>query len=824
MKKIISILAFTSLLCCSCDYLDVVPEGKATEEDIWKTTEQADKFRYYLQTYMPNLIGYDWSPDQFAGDDFITGARGTTYYFSSKSLLYNEETSSNTYFGRWEPSSVSGGTNYDIYRGIRYCYYMLDNVYKVPVISPENADRYAGEAWFLIGYYHQCLLEYYGPVIVVKKFIPIDAPEEEIFVPRTPYDDCVKFIADCYDKAAGLLPETVVPAELGMPTKMAALSYKARLLLYAASPLVNGNPDYIGFNNPDGTPLMSTTYDPEKWKRALDAAAAAIALADEINPDTKKPKYDLYTSADSSLPDDERGRKNYHDTFVEEPWNGAEFILAKGAQSGIQALQRYGGPRSIKGNMSKGWKTTLVPTMEAVEMYYTKNGLPLDVDPLTKDEDLYDKTIEDVFDDEVFNSTFWLYWRTMFAFENWHSALEMKLYFQRFIHHISGLPDFSALKFTKYNQYESLILPMKKYLEAAGVDFQFNTEVTNVIFDINDGKKVAKAIECKVKGVEKGIVLTENDLVFVTNGSCTEGTIYGDQNHAPNGDAEVRTSGVWSLWKNIAKQDPSFGHPEKFCSDVSKTNWESATVTTLDDKIIPYITNICKRDPRSGKVVTGGIVSCQDSKWLLSWTINRQGQFKEQDKNQVCVWVYGLFTDVPGDYIKKPMKDCTGKEITEEWLYHLGVPVEDIEDLAEHSAVCVPTMMPYITAFFMPRTKGDRPDVIPDGCVNFAFLGQFAETPRDTVFTTEYSVRTAMEAVYGLLGVDRGVPEVWGSVYDVRELLDSSVKLMDGMSPLEIELPGPLNALKKPLLRVVKGTVVEKLLRDHNVIKDGMLD
>ena len=136
--------------------------------------------------------------------------------------------------------------------------------------------------------------------------------------------------------------------------------------------------------------------------------------------------------------------------------------------------------------------------------------------------------------------------------------------------------------------------------------------------------------------------------------------------------------------------------------------------------------------------------------------------------------------------------------------HHLGVPVEEIEDLAENSAVCVPTMMPYITAFFMPRTKGDRPDVIPDGCVNFAFLGQFADTPRDTVFTTEYSVRTAMEAVYGLLGVDRGVPEVWGSVYDVRELLDSSVKLMDGKSPLEIQLPGPLNALRSEERRVGK--------------------
>lgn len=248
----------------------------------------------------------------------------------------------------------------------------------------------------------------------------------------------------------------------------------------------------------------------------------------------------------------------------------------------------------------------------------------------------------------------------------------------------------------------------------------------------------------------------------------------------------------------------------------------SATVTTLDQKIIPYIKNICKRDPFSGGVVTGGIVTVKDSSWLLSWTINRQPQFRSQPKDQCLVWVYGLFSDKPGDYVKKPMRECTGKEICMEWLYHIGVPESKIVELAEHSANTVPVMMPYITAFFMPRTKGDRPDVIPDGCVNFAFLGQFAETPRDTVFTTEYSVRTAMEAVYGLLKVDRGVPEVWGSVYDIRELLDSSVKLMDGKSPLEIQLPGPLNALKKPLLKLVKGNVIEKVLRDHDVLKEGM--
>lgn len=441
----------------------------------------------------------------------------------------------------------------------------------------------------------------------------------------------------------------------------------------------------------------------------------------------------------------------------------------------------------------------------------------------TKDEDLYDKTIEDVFDDEVFRSDFWLYWRTMFAFENWHSALEMKRYFQRFIHHIGGLPDFSALKFTRYNQYESLILPMQKYLEAAGVEFRFGTEVTNVRFEIKDGKKTARAIGCRTKNGEMEIPLTEKDLVFITNGSCTEGTIYGDQDHAPLGDAEVRSSGCWSLWKKIAAQDPAFGHPEKFCSDIEKTNWESATVTTSNEEIIDQIKKICRRDPRTGKVVTGGIVSCRDSSWLLSWTINRQGQFKNQKKDEICVWVYSLFTDVPGDHVKKPMKECTGKEITAEWLYHLGIPVEDIDRLAGEACNCTPTMMPYITAFFMPRRAGDRPDVIPDGSVNAAFLGQFAETPRDTIFTTEYSVRTAMEAVYGLCGVDRGVPEVWGSVYDVRELLDSTVKLMDGKSPLEMKLPMPFEMMKKPLLKKIDRTIVGKLLRDHDVLKDWML-
>ena len=299
---------------------------------------------------------------------------------------------------------------------------------------------------------------------------------------------------------------------------------------------------------------------------------------------------------------------------------------------------------------------------------------------------------------------------------------------------------------------------------------------------------------------------------------CVESCTVGAQNKAAGFDPTIKPGNGWDLWKRIAAQDPSFGHPEKFCSKPEESNWESATITTLDDKIPQYIEKICKRDPFSGHTVTGGIVTVKDSSWLLSWTLNRQQQFRDQPKDQLCVWVYGLFSDKPGDYVKKSMRDCTGKEICMEWLYHIGVPTDQIEELAEHSANTVPVMMPYIDAFFMPRAIGDRPDVVPKDAVNFAFLGQFAETPRDTIFTTEYSMRTGMVAVYSLLNVDRGVPEVWGSTYDVRCLIDAAVKLRDGKKFTDMDLPLLPRLAMKEALKKIEGTDLEKLLKQYGAI------
>lgn len=443
---------------------------------------------------------------------------------------------------------------------------------------------------------------------------------------------------------------------------------------------------------------------------------------------------------------------------------------------------------------------------------------------MTPEEALEDKKISDVLPDSFWNTNFWLYWQTMFAFQRWSSALEMKRYLCRYVHHIDGLPDFSALRFTKYNQYESMILPLVKYLEAHGVSIEYGMDVKNVIFAHEGDRILAKQIIYQKDGTEHSIDLTPDDLVFITNGCCTDTSCYGDQTHAPDLSGIENGKGEsWDLWKNIAKQAThgEFGRPEVFCSDTEATNWMSATVETANEEIIQHIISVCKRDPREGKVTTGGIVTVKDSteNWYLSWTINRQPQFKAQTPGSVLIWVYALNTNKPGNYVKKAMRDCAGEEICREWLYHIGVPQKEIDRLAKEACNTTSCFMPYINAFFQPRKAQDRPLVVPQGAVNFAFLGQFAETPRDTIFTTEYSIRTGMEAVYTLLDVDRAVPEVWGSKYDVRELLRACYYALDKKPLTDAKLSFFEKEGLSILLKKVRGTDIELLLRESGLIE-----
>ena len=439
---------------------------------------------------------------------------------------------------------------------------------------------------------------------------------------------------------------------------------------------------------------------------------------------------------------------------------------------------------------------------------------------LTPEDDLEGKTIEDWFSADFFETNFWTYWATMFAFEKWHSLIEMRRYMMRFIHHIDGLPDFTALKFNKYNQYESMTKPLLAYLKDHKVQFDYDCQVDNVVVDTAAGQKHAKELQLTKAGKSETISLTDDDIVFVTNGSITESSTYGS--HETPAPPTHELGGSWRLWQNLAKQSPDFGNPDAFCQNLPERSWfVSATATIRNPQIEPYIERLTKRDLHAHKVNTGGIITVTDSNWMLSWTIHRQPHFKGQKENEIVVWIYGLYSDTKGNYINKKITECSGKEITEEWLYHLGVPESLIASYAkEESIQTVPVYMPFITSYFMLRKKGDRPAVVPKGSANLAFIGNFAESPsRDTVFTTEYSVRTAMEAVYSLLNVDRGVPEVFNSIYDIRELMRAMYYMNDkqGLAEMDLALPVP-KPVKKALLKKLEKTWLGELMRQEHLL------
>ncbi|WP_238650120.1 oleate hydratase [Paenibacillus piscarius] len=427
----------------------------------------------------------------------------------------------------------------------------------------------------------------------------------------------------------------------------------------------------------------------------------------------------------------------------------------------------------------------------------TAHSLQLGKLALATEERLGAVTIEQFFDPSFLETNFWYFWRSMFAFENWHSVVEVKRYMERFMHLISGMNQLKGILHTEYNQFDSLILPLMKWLEGEGVHFDKSHQVTDLTLELAGGEQAVTAIELLVNGTPKRIAVGRGDLVMVTNGSMTENSTLGDLDHAAVLNRSVTERGCWSLWEKLAVKSPDFGRPEVFCGDIDKSKWLSFTITLTDDEIVfPHLLELTGDAPGMG-----GVVTIKDSSWMMSWTAPKQPHFINQPENVKVLWAYGLFPDAAGDYIHKKMSDCTGRELLEELCYHMGL-ADRIPEILEHTVNVIPCMMPYITAQFMPRVAGDRPQVVPKGSVNLAFLGQFAEVPDDCVFTVEYSIRSAMMAVYKLLQLEKEVIPVHPSKYDVRVLL-TAVRTCLGNKPLPPD---------KTLGELLAGTVISKLI------------
>ena len=378
------------------------------------------------------------------------------------------------------------------------------------------------------------------------------------------------------------------------------------------------------------------------------------------------------------------------------------------------------------------------------------------------EKSLGDDKIEDWFDQAFFDTNFWHIWTSMFAFQKWSSLAEMRRYMKRFIHLVDGLYKLGGVMRTKYDQYHSVALPMRNYLEAKGVKFKTGKEVIDIDFNLSADKKTATVLHMKDKSE---IVLGKNDFVFYTNGSLTDSTDNGTWNK-PAKLKGIDEAGSWKLWKKIAAKDKSFGNPNPFCDFIDLSKWYSFTATMKDSTFQDYMENF------SGNVDgTGGLVTMTDSNWFMSIVIARQPHFPNQPKDVKIFWGYGLYPDRKGNHIKKTMAECTGEEMLEELYYHLKIQ-DMMKPITKAGLVnCIPVAMPYVDALFMPRKIGDRPDVVPKGATNFAFLGQFAEAPKDCVFTVEYSVRTAQMAVYGLFETDKQVHPMYDSAHNPKYLI-----------------------------------------------------
>ena len=383
------------------------------------------------------------------------------------------------------------------------------------------------------------------------------------------------------------------------------------------------------------------------------------------------------------------------------------------------------------------------------------------------EETLGSSRITDWLSPSFFETKFWLMWATTFAFQPWHSALELKRYLHRFMLEFSRIDTLAGVKRTPYNQYDSLVRPLLGWLVEQGVKIETGCRVTDIETVTLDGRVQVTALQTTHHGTSRRLEIADDDVVFFQNASMTDASTFGSMTAAPARMSKVE-SGGWALWEKLASAHRGFGRPAAFDSSIPESFWESFTVTLRDSTFFDAMERFTEN--RAG---TGNLVTFKDSRWLLSVVLARQPHFLGQPEGVQVFWGYALHPDRVGDFVGKPMADCSGAEILKELCGHL-----DFDLAMMDTATCIPCRMPYITSMFMPRAPGDRPKPVPDTSRNLAFISQFVEIPDDCVFAVEYSIRVAQMAVYRLLGIDLEVPAIHAHDRSLATKLEVLIKAL----------------------------------------------
>ncbi|GEP98881.1 RagB/SusD family nutrient uptake outer membrane protein [Chitinophaga cymbidii] len=376
-RVIVVVLVLLGMSATQCrKFIDVVPDNVVTIDNAFTLKREAEKYLFTCYSFLPAENEPIGSLGFIAGDEVWLPKDGFLFANTNWDIAKGSQNKVSPIYNLWD------GNN-SLWVAIRHCNIFIENVkdpQKVYDLEPELRSRWIAEAEFLKAYYHYYLLRLYGPIPIVDKALPISSTPEEVRISRDPVDSVVNYITGLLDVAADKLPPKIsdVATEMGRITKPIALAIKARVLLLAASPLFNGNPDFAAVKNPDGTLLFSSSYDQEKWRKAADAALAAIEAATQTG-------HKLYKFIGlNKMSDTTRTQMNIRNAIC-DPWN-AELVwgstknvsLASQDPSYIQRICMSQIDHRAPINLA-AFNQFSVP-LKIARLFYTDHGVPIEED------------------------------------------------------------------------------------------------------------------------------------------------------------------------------------------------------------------------------------------------------------------------------------------------------------------------------------------------------------------------------------------------------------------------------------------------------------
>jgi oleate hydratase len=393
------------------------------------------------------------------------------------------------------------------------------------------------------------------------------------------------------------------------------------------------------------------------------------------------------------------------------------------------------------------------------------DGLSLARFLLTPETTMDGRRIDEFFPQRFFATEFWFLWASIMGTLPLHSAVEFRRYMNRFLYLFGHLSDMNGVMRSSMNQHQAFIEPLVAWLRPRGVNFVTGAFVTDIGFAPVPGRITVERLDYERGGAATSVAVAPEDLVLVTTGSQAAELAVGSMDEAPR----PRPSGrAWALWKRLAQGRTDFGNPDVFfgAARIRDSRWVTFTVTDTGTEFVNQISALTNGTPGRG-----GLVTLKDSSWVLSLSVFHQPEIIDQPPGTTIWWGYGLHPERTGDFVRKTMDQCTGREILEETLRHLRFDKQ--LDAIMASSICIPCDLPYVNNIWLPRSRDDRPPPVPQGATNLGLIGQYVELPKEIAFTIECSVRAAWEAIYVLLKRGPAPPPVYQGQYDPVALFDA---------------------------------------------------